>query len=121
MNRKGFTLVELIGIIVLLSLIVIVAYSSFAKQLKVAKEDAYNRQITTIVSAAKDYHLENPDEEGVMLVTLGNSGLLSTKDLKNPRDNSVMSGCVEFTRNSYGQIEYVYITNLQECSNKNID
>lgn len=113
--KKGFTLIELLAVIVIITMLMILTYAEFAKEIKTAKQKSYERQVVTIENAAKDYHLSHVDEVGVNLTTLCEEGTLNCSDLKDPRNKELMTGCVLFTTNSYGQIEYDYQSNMADC------
>ena len=94
MKKKGFTLVELLAVIVILSLILVIAVPSVNRYIKQSKEKAYNTQISTIIEAAQAYASANSGllprkEEFVVKITLGqlkSSGLIK-EEVKNPNDD----------------------------------
>ena len=94
MKKKGFTLVELIAVIFMLSLILVIAVPSVNRYIKQSKEKAYNTQISTIIEAAQAYASANSGllprkEEFVVKITLGqlkSSGLIK-EEVKNPNDD----------------------------------
>ena len=94
MKKKGFTLVELLAGIVILSLILVIAVPSVNRYIKQSKEKAYNTQISTIIEAAQAYASANSGllprkEEFVVKITLGqlkSSGLIK-EEVKNPNDD----------------------------------
>ena len=94
MNKKGFTLVELLAVIVILSIILVIAVPSVNRYIKQSKEKAYNTQISTIIEAAQAYASANSGllprkEEFVVKITLGqlkSSGLIK-EEVKNPNDD----------------------------------
>ena len=51
MNKKAFTLVELIGVLVILSVLVLVAVPSVLKIIKNTKQKTYDSNITMIKTA----------------------------------------------------------------------
>ena len=53
MNKKGFTLVELLAVIIILSLLALLASTSVSKIVKDSKSDLYDTQINLIKSAYK--------------------------------------------------------------------
>lgn len=59
MNKKGFTLVELIGVVVILGLIALVAFPALLNQIKDSKKQVSDSQKEIIISAAKSYVSEN--------------------------------------------------------------
>ena len=94
MKKKGFTLVELLAVIFILSLILVIAVPSVNRYIKQSKEKAYNTQISTIIEAAQAYASANSGllprkEEFVVKITLGqlkSSGLIK-EEVKNPNDD----------------------------------
>ena len=94
MKKKGFTLVELLAVIFILSLILVIAVPSVNRYIKQSKEKAYNTQISTIIEAAQAYASVNSGllprkEEFVVKITLGqlkSSGLIK-EEVKNPNDD----------------------------------
>jgi len=113
--KKGFTLIELLAVIIIIALVVGIVYQTFNKQITLAKAKAYDRQIETIISLAKDYHLEHPDTTFVTINTLTTLGLIDESKLKDPRDKSEIAGCIIFTNNEYNQITYSYTSNILDC------
>lgn len=113
--KKGFTLIELLAVIVIIAMLMVLTYSEFSKELKTAKQKAYERQVVTIQNAAKDYHLSHINDLGVNLTTLCSEGVLNCSDLKDPRNSELMTGCVLFVTNSYGQTDYQYQSDLASC------
>ena len=94
MKKKGFTLVELLAVIIILSLVLVIAVPSVNRYIKQSKEKAYNTQISTIIEAAQAYASANSGllprkEEFVVKITLGqlkSSGLIK-EEVKNPNDD----------------------------------
>ena len=94
MKKKGFTLVELLAVIIILSLVLVIAVPSVNKYIKQSKEKAYDAQISTIIEAAQAYASTNlellPNRENISVkVTLGqlkSSGLIK-EEVKNPNDD----------------------------------
>ena len=94
MKKKGFTLVELLAVIIILSLVLVIAVPSVNKYIKQSKEKAYDAQISTIIEAAQAYASTNlellPNRENISVkVTLGqlkSAGLIK-EEVKNPNDD----------------------------------
>lgn len=61
-NNKGFTLLELLGVIVVLAVIAVIVYPSIEKNLKDTREDLYNTQIQMIENSLEQWALVNRDE-----------------------------------------------------------
>lgn len=62
MNKKGFTLVELIGVVVILGLIALVAFPALLNQINDSKKQVSDSQKNIIISAAKTYVEDNKNE-----------------------------------------------------------
>ena len=133
--KKGFTLVELLGVIVILGLIAMIAIPTINSALNSSREKAYNEQVNTIVNTARTYMSKNslklPDQtEGnkcsIRISTLQQAGLLDSDDIKNPMykegstdekenfENFNGYVIITFTGNKY-KYEYVKTTSVSEC------
>ena len=77
--KKGFTLVELLTVIVIVSLLTLISIISIGKIVNKSKEDLYKEQLILIEKAAKSWAAENidklPEQDSCIYLTL--------KDLKN--------------------------------------
>lgn len=98
MKNRGFTLVELLGIIVVLGIIATIATPIVQKTIKQNREKMYNVIVEQLIDSSKDWAAKNssnlPDEDGESVdVTLGElkeSGLLQI-NVVNPKNNNVFS------------------------------
>ena len=104
MNKNGFTLVELIAVIVILGLLALIANSSVVNVVKNSKSDLYNAQLKLIESAAETWGNDNLDKlpndgecKYLTLANLKNYGLIK-EEIINPKTNS------EFSDNLYIKI-----------------
>ena len=93
--KKGFTLVELIVVIVLLSLISIFTFPSINKVINERKEKLYNIQIENIKASAESYINKNNlfstnDKVIVTLCELKQSGF-TDENIKDPRTGLLIS------------------------------
>jgi type IV pilus assembly protein PilA len=61
MKKKGFTLVELLGGIVILSIILLIAVPTISNITNRQKAKAYNTQVSLILAKAQDWALKNVD------------------------------------------------------------
>lgn len=97
---KAFTLVELLAVIIILGLIMGITVPTVNKIIEDSKEKTYKEQVSQIENIARNWGVENTNllpESGtynLSLQKLKDEGLLENKDLKNPKDNSIMNGCV---------------------------
>ena len=78
MNKKAFTLVELIGVLVILSVLTLVAVPGVLKIIKNSKQKAYDTNITMIKTAMQDWKNNNSN----MLPSVGEKIYLTISQLK---------------------------------------
>ena len=97
MKKKGFTLIELIMVIVIISVVAMISFQTVTKKINQSKEKAYNIQVNNFKDSAKNYMLENkPDDKYhlnticISLEVLQNKGYLKKGELKNPKTNEVI-------------------------------
>lgn len=93
MNNKAFTLVELLGVLIILSIIAVLVFPAVSSILKEATDTAYNAQINTILNRSYDFSLKNtsylPSTNNNSYITLGqlkNVGFVDV-NLTNPENN----------------------------------
>lgn len=94
MNQKGFTLVELMGILVILGVIIVVTVPSITKTLKNSETNELAEYQKTVCLAAKSYvEVENKGfpQNGITFSKLRSEGYLSSS-LKNPETNALDAG-----------------------------
>ena len=107
MNKKGFTLTELLVVIALISIIVLIAVPSVISISKRINKRVYNAKIQEIVSAAELYGTNNPDlfngrtEVKVYISELVDKGFVSTDSKSDTAvckadsaDHRTSKGCV---------------------------
>ena len=59
-NNKGFTLVELLAVIIILGVVGLIAFPTITGIINDSKNKAYDEQVRTIERAAEKWFLENP-------------------------------------------------------------
>ena len=94
MKKNGFTLVELLSIVVILGIIVVVALPQISGSIGSKKEKQYNKIVKIVENAGKVYLTENVTRDSVSIDKLIKSDYL-TSGLKNPINNAPLTGCVK--------------------------
>ncbi len=94
MRKNGFTLVELIGVIVILAIIIGIAVSSFNTISKRLKEKSYENKIKYIETIAASYG-DDTGDSAVFIDTLVKEGYLEADnengEVYDPRDHSLLN------------------------------
>ncbi|MDD2435416.1 MAG: leucine-rich repeat protein [Bacilli bacterium] len=114
--KKGFTLIELIGVIVLLGILALLVTPTINKVIKNSKEKAYHQQLTSIVNSARKWGVVNNNKLSettptfISIQDLFKEGYIEQETIVDPRDSSTMDGCiiVEYN-NSENKYKYSYI------------
>lgn len=119
--KKGFTLVEVLAVIVILGLLIAIV-SPVVNNLLGDSEDAlYQEQVDNIVKASKKYIVENSDllPEGsdstaIYISDLIDKGIIDSDKVIDPKTKEEMNGCVVVNYNeNFNQYEYNY---KEDCS-----
>ena len=55
MNNKGFTLIEVLSVLIIISLIMVIAVRSINKTVSLSKEESYKIMKTNIIKVSKSY------------------------------------------------------------------
>jgi type IV pilus assembly protein PilA len=91
-KNKGFTLVELLAVIVILAVILVIAIPNIVNIINKSKVDAYNNQMELIKNAASKYMIQyaeevsDPNNASVSLTKLQEKNLINS-NIKNPITN----------------------------------
>lgn len=145
LNRKGFTLIELIAVIVIISILLVLIVPSALSSSDKGKEASYNILVQNIKTAAENYYLEceygdnsniscywPDDNKNKLTVTIGdlaNYGFLSVTDKEtdelivlDPRNNdNNFNNCeinIVKNKDNNGKVTYV-ISNSSSETNDN--
>ena len=121
MNKKGFTLVELLGVIVILSIIMLIAIPNIASMVERSKRDTYiadaKKMVSLVQYAIRKGEVNKPLTGNLEKVTLNT---LSTSDVEKDADGNTYDldkSYVVLTRKD-GFIEY-YVQLVAMNSNNN--
>lgn len=111
LNKKGFSLVELLAIIVILSIIALIAYPIIGNVISNSKDKLEKEQYGRVKSAAKNWVTANsvPDTgKCLSIAELTSGGYLETGDIKNP-NGGTFGGSFNITWDaSNNQYSYKY-------------
>lgn len=93
MKKKGFTLVELLAVLIILAIIFVISVPLMTEILDQSKNTLYKKQIDTILDASYDYSLKHinylPERNKISYITLGElkyEGIVDY-DLTDPETN----------------------------------
>ena len=115
-DKKGYTLIEILMVVAIIAILGLTATIGLSKVINNSKQDKYDQMIGEIKEAANVYiSIVEPDLNASLYVDMSETvtieqlqtSLLLDENLKNPKDNSLVSGNVVITYNSAsGSISY---------------
>ena len=109
--KKGFTLAELLGVIIILGAVLLIITATFSNILKQSEEDLYNDQINSIKLALESWMSDNQkpnvgEKVKLSLSQLKEAGLIDL-EIKNPKTKELFpNDMVLEIFNNEGIIEY---------------
>ena len=113
MNNKGFTLVELLGVIVIIAILSSLAVLTFNTVIQNGRKGVYKTHEQTLADSGRDYLIENIDEKPsvgevkkISFQTLKNKDFLAALD--DPAGGSCTNSCVIITRGADKGINYTF-------------
>ncbi len=109
MKKNGFTLIELIGTMVILSLILLIITPAITNSLKKGINNADDQVKESIIAAARNYVSDHKNTTCVNLSTLQNDGYLD-ENIKSPKDETpIVNKKIVVTKyNTSGKTKYTY-------------
>lgn len=121
MKNKGFTLVEVLAVIVILGLLVAIINPTVKKLISDSESELEKEQVNTIINATKKYIVDNtdllPEENATQPTmidtdTLIEEGVIANETIINPKTKEELWGCVLISYNKeYNQYEYKFVEN----------
>ncbi|MGE5456372.1 MAG: leucine-rich repeat protein [Ignavibacteriales bacterium] len=128
-RKKGFTLVELLTVIMILGLIGLIAVPTVTKVLKNSKQKLYNTQVAMIKQSGKKWGIDNINrlsETKKIYVTINDlvvGGYIEQNSLIDPRNTKKeMNGCIVIEYNdAYNKYEYSYVDESCRTINTNYE
>lgn len=119
-SKKGFTLVELLSVIIILGIIGLIVYPVINKSIKTSKINSYERQKDIILSEARKWGVKNtnllPDigSNDIYCLTISKlkqEGYIENRDIIDPRTkDTFLDGNIKISYSSdFNQYEYNYV------------
>ena len=107
-NKKGFTLIEIVAIIILLSVIALITYPIVNNLINDSREDLYDEQIHELLRLSNAWVAGNAsklkNENGYSYVLsfeeLASQGYIVEENVRNPKTGERFPGCIMVTYNS---------------------
>lgn len=116
-NKKAFTLVELLGVLVLLGVIGLITIPTVSTLIKNSKEKALLAQEKIIVDAAKSWAADNSSQlpsTGSVIITIQdliNSNYIDDETLDKINDVKYTTKCVSITSSTkYNTYDYAVVS-----------
>ena len=122
MKKNGFTLVEVLVVIVIIAVLSTIISPIVINLLSKNRQEMYENQVRTLEEASKRWSVDHAGELSsdessycLSLDELSNEGYISGSDLKNPVNDEDLVGSILITYNSvYQQYEFKFVETL--CS-----
>ena len=115
-NKNGFTMIELLAVLVVLAVITAITVPVINNALKSSRESSYDRQLNTIIDGAKNIgNLPSSGEsKTITLRDLKDEGFVA-EDITNPETKKLFADTMEIEiSNNNGDIEYTIVESTIE-------
>lgn len=111
-QQKGFTLIELMGVVLILTIIGLIAVPSVINQIKGTQEDVNKVRRELFIAAASNYlsinsssyPLVNGKVYCIRVTNIVDAGLLDKKNLVDPETNDSSDAAINKTLNLYFEV-----------------
>lgn len=102
LNNFAFTLVELLGVIIILAIIALIVFPIIDGSIKQSRIESLEQTIKNIEKAAYSYSIEydlgySTEKKKLELSELISKGFISNNEHINPVTNEPLSGCVLYS------------------------
>ena len=123
MKKNGFTLLEILGVIVLLGIVAVLVVTLSNRTIKESKQSLYDSQKETILTAAKKWTIanngqlpmsESDGEYKLTFKTLAEDGYIDNDELIDPRNNKTICGYIQIIYND-SKKQYKYEIIEENC------
>ena len=125
MEKKGFTLIEIMAVMVVLGLLIAIIVPVVNNLLKDSEDTLHDEQIDLVVKASQKYMVEHSEllpemSDGsktfIYIDDLINNGVIDNDKVINPKSKEELNGCVVVRYNdSFNQYEYNYSDSPNDC------
>lgn len=117
--KRGFTLVELLAVVIILGLISLICFPILKRAFSASSQSLLEKQIESIENVARSWGTMNINKVDkcyiLTLEELKKSGLLENKDIVDPKTKKELDGCVKINfDDSINQYTYRY-TEVNSC------
>ena len=125
-DKKGFTLIEVISVLVILGLLATIVVTQYATTIRESRKRLNDEQKSRLIEVAKNISLNNKNcletaknnSEGakITLDQMKKSGYIANAQLKDLEDNTLLNSCVLVKwDNVYNKFEYEYTENCESA------
>lgn len=121
MNHRGFTLLEMISAMTILTVIALIVTPVILNSMQESKEKAYVEQTKVLEETAEKWSIKNAgllsetEPYYLELQQLVDDKLITTKDVKDPRTNKTMTGCLVISYDKE-HLQYDFVYNENTCA-----
>ena len=122
MKNNGFTLVELIGCMVILSIIMLITYPVIKDSFNSSKTNLSDEQIYSLENVARIWATKNSDELSedepryLTIEELKRSGLVENKEILNMDNKEELTGCIKiYYENNKYNYKYDIYEDVTDC------
>ena len=107
MNKRGFSLVELLAAIAILAILSSIAITASYRYQQKAKKQAYDTLVASAKEAAEEYAMEHPSATTVNFDTLVKEGYLENAIDPAAKDKNC-TGTVKITEGAKGTLQSIF-------------